>query len=976
MVVILGFMAYRQAKIIWVNTSEMYNHPFKVSIIIRDIEKDIIAIHRTLKDVILSDNKEIMEGYISEIDKDEARVYENFNIIYEYYLGRKSTIDSSFQAFSEWKKFRDSTIVLCLKGERSEAASMTTNQAEDFMENAVMPSVIKMKNFSENKAAVFYNSAEQTKIQLQKGLFGVVVIFLLVAVLAGIIILRGITSPVNELVEVTERYRKGNYMARSSNDSSNEIGLLARSVNTLAENIQHDLLIKTGIAEISDAIIGKEELMEFCRSVIGVLISKTNSNIGAIYFHNEETKLFEPFFSVGLAADKIKSFSSAFHEGEFGRALLEKKPVMITEIPDDSVFVFEVVAGKIKPREIINIPVFLRDSPVAMISLASLNHYSDEVIELLEVAGKNISMGVNTILAFEKIRGLINKLSTQNEELNALSKELKLQADELLGQNAELDLQKRQIDESNRLKSEFLSSMSHELRTPLNSVIALTGVLSRRLKNSIPEEELGYLEVIERNGKHLLELINDILDLSRIESGKTEIQISKFQVSAMIESILLTFQTQIKDKELRLVNRIGPDLPMLISDKSKCHHIMQNLIGNAIKFTDKGMVEVSSVIRGGEMYLSVKDTGIGIPEDQLPYIFEEFRQVDGTASRRHDGTGLGLAIADRYSRLINARISVKSKPGTGSEFVFIVPLVPPDDLDGDSSDHADPYSSIQTGTSPESEKSDNKERRILIVEDSEPAIIQLSEILNEKGYILNVARSGIEAFDIVKDYKPDGIVLDLMMPGMDGFEVLEKIRGNSDISGIPVLILTAKILTRDELKKLTQNNIHQLIQKGDISKNDLLSSISRMFINKPPATKSEEITSEVVCEKAGKHLILLVEDNQDNVLAIRALIDNKYDLEVATDGPSGVSKAKEFLPDLILLDISLPIIDGFKVFDEIRKEKKLKNIPIIAVTASVMKGNREEMLKFGFDNYISKPVDNVIFNEMLTKYLNPGAGAS
>jgi CheY-like chemotaxis protein len=149
-----------------------------------------------------------------------------------------------------------------------------------------------------------------------------------------------------------------------------------------------------------------------------------------------------------------------------------------------------------------------------------------------------------------------------------------------------------------------------------------------------------------------------------------------------------------------------------------------------------------------------------------------------------------------------------------------------------------------------------------------------------------------------------------------------------------------------------------------------------MFINKPPKPKSEEITSEVVCEKAGKHLILLVEDNQDNVLAIRALTDNKYELEVATDGPSGVSKAKEFLPDLILLDISLPIIDGFKVFDEIKKEKKLKNIPIIAVTASVMKGNREEMLKYGFDNYISKPVDNVIFNEMLTKYLNPGAGAS
>jgi signal transduction histidine kinase/CheY-like chemotaxis protein/HAMP domain-containing protein len=969
MVLILGWLAYSQSRSIWQNASDMYLHPYKVNIAVREVEVNIAKMHRSLKDVVLSEGQSEIDNYKRKINANEVLVYENFEIIYSQYLGKKSTIDSAYNAFKSWKEVRDTTIILREQGKIKEAAFRTTHEAETYIDKVLMTSVNVLKNFAMNKAETLYSSAEKSKSDLQTQLLIVLSIIILLTIIITITILQGINNPVNELIAATIRHRAGDYSARSNNESTNEIGMLARSVNLMAENIQDEISIKTSVAELADAIIGKEELREFGKSVIEVLLSKTNSNIGAIYFLNENTLMFEPYFTVGLSSDKIRPFSAGSFEGEFGRALLEKKIVRITDIPEDSVFDFAVVSGNFKPREIINIPILLREKTIAVISLASLFHYTDKMMELLSLSVKNLTTGLNSILAFDQIREYSRKLAIQNSELETQSKELTMQADELLEQNAELDMQKRQIDEANRLKSEFLSSMSHELRTPLNSVIALTNVLHRRLQNQIPDEEYSYLEVIERNGKHLLTLINDILDLSRIEAGKADIELSKFSVKELADNILLTLQPQIANKGITAENKIGIDIPMITSDMSKCHHILQNLIGNAVKFTDTGSVEISAELSDGEVYISVKDTGIGIPDDQLPHIFEEFRQVDGTASRKHEGTGLGLAIADKYSRLLDSRIKVKSKLGEGSTFTFIVLVEPLAKFSTDSIEAAVNPRYTSLVSIPVHKPAGFSGNTILIIEDSEPAIIQLSEILKEQGYLIIVARSGPEALEIVKIHKPDAIILDLMMPGMDGFEVLEKIRAGKKIAKIPVLILTAKYLNKSEFRRLTQNNIHQLIQKGDINKTELLESIGRMFVMKVP---EKNVAGKIIKRGSGnksKSRILLIEDNPDNVLAVKALIGSRHEIFVATDGPEGVDKARELIPDLVLLDISLPLMDGFKVLDEIRKDVSLNNIPVIAVTASVMKGNREEMLNYGFDDYISKPVDSKIFDEKLIKYL-------
>ena len=259
---------------------------------------------------------------------------------------------------------------------------------------------------------------------------------------------------------------------------------------------------------------------------------------------------------------------------------------------------------------------------------------------------------------------LFRSLEYQNRELESQKTELAMQSAELTEQNTELEMQKKQLSEASELKTNFLSNMSHELRTPLNSVIALSGVLNRRLAAKIPDEEYSYLEVIERNGKHLLSLINDILDISRIESGREEIEISRFNVNGLVTDVINLILPQAQQKNIELRQTAPGSDVFMTTDFDKFHHILQNLISNAVKFTDEGRVEVSAVKTGDTVSVSVADTGIGISANHLPHIFDEFRQADGSTSRRYGGTGLGLAIAKKYANLLGGNVTVKSSPGS------------------------------------------------------------------------------------------------------------------------------------------------------------------------------------------------------------------------------------------------------------------------------------------------------------------------
>lgn len=963
LVVLLGAIAWFQADSMWRETHGLYNHPLQVRRALGEIRYEIQTIRLGIRDLFLTGRNEERQSILREIETREANVYRQFEVLSDSYLGPRSDIDQARFAYDQWKNIRTGMIMLLESGQIDKAKKrIGLHGASRVKVTAVLSNLQRISDFAVAKGDSFYQSAQLKRASLMAGLWTLLGFILLVMITVSYLLLKGIRGPLEELTSVTNAYRSGKLDARSRYASTNEFGTLSASFNQLADSVESELHSRETAAKIAAVMLAEEDLRLFCRELLKAQLEHTGSQVGAVYLLNREKTEFEHFESIGLGVSGRSAFSSSALEGEFGTALATGRMQRITDIPADSRFSFTAVSGNFLPREILTIPILSGKETIAVISLASVRSYSDTAIRLLNDILNTMTARLNGVLAFRKIREFSERQEVQNRELEEQKKELTFQADELSEQNIELEFQKKQLDEANRLKSVFLSNMSHELRTPLNSVIALAGVLNRRLRDSVPEEEYSYLEVIERNGRHLLALINDILDLSRIEAGREEISLSRFTVSHLANEVVSMIEPQAREKGILLLNSVSGDLPEIRSDFSKCRHIIQNIVGNAVKFTEQGRVEISADRIDETILISVADTGIGIAAEELTTIFDEFRQADDSTSRRYGGTGLGLAIAKKYADMLEGSIMVKSIPGRGSTFTVSLPLMLDAPSTGELRADTAAYATVPThppkqGTS------------ILLVEDSEPAVIQIMDILTEQGYLVSVARDGKEALDLIGQSVPDAMILDLMMPEVDGFEVIEKVRGMEKTAGLPVLILTAKHVTKEELQLLRGNNIHQLIQKGDICKTELLATVARM------AAKSLEKQPLPARQADGKlpdsrPVILVVEDNPDNMKTVRALLTETCTVVEAVDGRTGIEQARSHLPDLILMDISLPVTDGFAALEEIRADKDLCPIPVIALTARAMVGDREEILARGFDGYLSKPIDAELFHQTIQEALD------
>jgi len=969
-VVLLGGLAYQQSNRLWQNTDDMYNHPLQVSKATSDIKADIIAIQWLMKDIVL--DKRLSENEIlavtHQIDTYEKKVYKSFDVVYDRYLGDKTDIDSAYNSFRDYKLLRDILIGMRQHGYNKELyirfKKVNIPHLYKMLEHVQI-----MVDFAGNKAQSFYISAEKEKNTLIIRLWVVMGTIFILSILMGYWLIVGIRRPLIALTKVAEQYREKNYKVRNNYESTNEIGTLASTLNNMAAKIERELTIKENAAWISGLILNENDLRPFSKVLLNLLLTKTGSQIAAIYFLNEEESLFEHYESIGLAKENCKSFSAYSKEGEFGAVLAEKRIVRITQISTDTVFSLPVVTGLFRPREIITIPILEGNKVIALISLASLNDFSSLSVQLINEIWLSLTARINGVLAFQNVIGISEKLDHQNKELEEKSSELVMQTNELKEYNIELELQKRQLDEANQLKSSFLSNMSHELRTPLNSVIALSGVLNRRLSGIIPEDEYKYLGIIEKNGKQLLSLINDILDLSRIESGKEEVSFAAFSVYDLVQELIDSLESISLEKKISLINHIDPNIPSIVSDSSKCHHILQNILVNAIKFTEKGSVEILANVKNDLIHISVKDTGIGISAENIPHIFDEFRQADGRASRKYGGTGLGLAIANKYSILLQGNLEVVSELGSGSTFTVTLPIIPPyyQINETEQNSHSPINKTVNYTTS---DSVQVKGKNILLVEDNESALIQMKEILLEEEYNICIANNGKEALEAIKTFIPDAIILDLMMPEVDGFEVLAAIRNVKETSRIPVLILSAKHVTKEELSFLRGNHIYQLIQKGDINRNELLGHIKNMVILlKNDVSKLNKLNPNLA-NISRKASILVIDDNPDNLETVNAILGGNHNIIGTFNGLDGLEKAKTLKPDLILLDISLPGMDGMAVLTEIKKDNNLQHIPVIAFTARAMKGDREELLAHGFDDYISKPIESTLFEITINEWLN------
>lgn len=943
---------------------KMYNHPFTVRRALHNLNESVLQISRHVKDIYLDPSEMNMEAILAEIELFQNDFENNLLIVEERYLGPRSDLDSLKANFIRYHAMLDISFRLIEEGRIEEAKkrSKSNSGAAALQVERVLFWVKTIGNFASIKAEQFKTETETARKLLNLYTialagFSLVFAFLLLRRITG-----NINKPLTALTEAATRFREGDLSARSEYQSNNEFGMLSQSFNHMAEAVERDFYINSKVSELAGIMLGKEDATGFAQSMLSALMEYSGTQTAAIYLLSDNEQAYELFHQIGLEESALKSFPADSPIGEFAQALSSGLIRHIANIPEDTHFTFYTSAGKFKPREIITIPVHSGDKTIAAIALASITKVQPYFIQILTKALPLVNARMTGVLANHKIILFSEELSEKNAELDEQKTELYSQAQELINQNRELEVQKQMLNEANRLKTAFLSNMSHELRTPLNSVIALSGVLNRRIGNRISDEELNYLEVIERNGKHLLALINDILDISRIEAGREEIEAARFNLDDLVKDIVRMLSHQALEKQIK-VNHIANSSPVILqSDMRKVKQILHNIISNAIKFTEEGEIEISSEEKIDQVIIRVRDTGIGIDSSQLGFIFDEFRQADGSTSRKYGGTGLGLSIAKKLAQLLGGHITVNSEPGKGSVFSVFLPLsISSDNIEEDTGEYSEDFTQVNLSR-------DDSAQTILLVEDSEPAVVQVRDILEEKGYNILVANNGIEALSIIDVNLPDAIIMDLMMPGIDGFQMLKAIRENPATHGIPILVLTAKHITKEELKLLKQNNISQLIQKGSVNREELILAVSSLMSEKrvSDAVIRENLRKEKYKDKP---LIAVIEDNEDNLLTFKAVLGDYFRLVTESDGSAGYKLVKDYKPDLILLDIGLPGMDGREVFKMIRSDSEISFIPIVAVSASVLMNEKRDILGLGFDAFLSKPVQEKMLISTINKLL-------
>ena len=493
-----------------------------------------------------------------------------------------------------------------------------------------------------------------------------------------------------------------------------------------------------------------------------------------------------------------------------------------------------------------------------------------------------------------------------------------------------------------RTKSEFLAKMSHELRTPMNAIIGFTRLVMRRCKNILPAMQYENLGKILISAERLLALINDILDLAKVEAGRIEMRPVSFELEPVISECLQTIEPVLKGENVQLLKEVSDDLPRLTTDKDRLHQILTNLLSNASKFTESGSIKVTAKRRGADITIAVADSGIGIPAQALERIFEEFHQVNGGTTRQRGGTGLGLAISRHFARLLGGDITVQSAPGIGSTFRINIPISPADQV---GAPHTDSVSDdpVAAETAPQ-------QKIVLVIDDDPNVIYLLRENLAEAGYRVIGAASADEGRQKARDFRPFAITLDILMPQQDGWQMLHELKNDAITRDIPIIVLSVV----DNRELAYRLGAFDCLLKP-LDRDVMIATLSR-------------IEAAIARDRTMKK-ILIVEDVEFNRDLLVQLLEEEYQVLTASDGAAGIELAERERPDLILMDLSLPVIDGWEATKRIKANQLVQTIPIIALTAHAMRGDAERALQCGCDDYLSKPFDEQVLFRKLADFL-------
>jgi len=495
----------------------------------------------------------------------------------------------------------------------------------------------------------------------------------------------------------------------------------------------------------------------------------------------------------------------------------------------------------------------------------------------------------------------------------------------------ELAKAKKLAEEANKAKSSFLANMSHELRTPMNAIIGYSEMLAEDAEDDGLDEMIPDLNKINSAGKHLLALINDVLDISKIEAGRTELHLEQFNVPEMISEVISTAQPLFDKNNNQIEIHLDTDIDEIYADLTKVKQVMFNLLSNAAKFTDEGKISINGSIfekdQTGWIKLAVSDSGIGIPPDKLDHVFDEFSQADSSTTRDYGGTGLGLSLSRNFCRLMGGDIDLDSQVGVGSTFTIKLPLKVV--LNEDESEEGVNQDNL---SKTDEILSHQKERPILVIDDDPEARDLLKRFLEKDGYHVETSSGGEEGLKLARKVKPRMITLDVMMQDIDGWTVLKQLKEDPELEAIPVVMVS---MVSDKEVGYTLGAVDSLSKP--VKREELI-----------------QITHRYAGDAQSKHVLVVDDEAINRDLINRYLTDENWSVEQAENGKVALEKMQEFKPDLILLDLMMPVMDGFEFAEEIRKHDEYRSIPIIVVSAKSLDDQDKKRLKGSVERIIQK----------------------
>jgi HAMP domain-containing protein/CheY-like chemotaxis protein/signal transduction histidine kinase len=789
-----------------------------------------------------------------------------------------------------------------------------------------------------------------------------------------------LTNQVRAIAEVATAVTKGDLTRSIQVEASGEVAELKDNINTMIDNLrlttdrntEQDWL-KTNLARFTGMLQGQRDLTTVGRMLLSELTPLVNAQQGVIYQMGTEESA-EMVLLSAFAGDGEDGHLRRLKLGEglVGQCAAEKRRMLISELPPNTISIrsglFEAV-----PRNVIVLPVLFEDRVKAVIELASLSNFTTSHLAFLEQLTASIGIVLNSIEATMQTEGLLKQsqqlateLQMQQKELQQTNEQLAQKAQQLAEQNVEVERKNQEIEQArgalegkakelaltSKYKSEFLANMSHELRTPLNSILVLGQQLGDNPDGNLTPKQVEFARTIHGAGTDLLNLITDILDLSKIESGTVSVEAEEVFFASMLDAVGRPFRHEAENRRLTFEVQTDPHLARsVVTDSKRLQQVLKNLLSNAFKFTEVGGVRLSvSPVKNGwsedhpilgkvasVVAFEVSDTGIGIPHEKQRIIFEAFQQADAGTSRKYGGTGLGLAISRELASLLGGEIQLHSAPGRGSTFTLYLPQT----YVGPSTASA---AAVVEGKSPSSVSSvqlsvaehpvekilDDRENLqpddaiLLIVEDDPHYARVLCDLSRDKGFKVLVASRGAEALALAQEYHPTAVSLDVFLPDMLGWTVLNHLKQDPETRHIPV-----QMLTMDEDR-------HHGLARGAFA-----------FVTKPTTTEGLETALARIKEYAAprRKRLLVVEDNPAEQLSIKELLGcDDIDVTVVATGAEAIQMVNEQAFDCVVLDLRLPDISGFEVLERFRDTPSLGDLPVVVFTGKELSPEEDARL--------------------------------